>query len=247
MGRGTRITLLILPAAVAVPVLALYGPVAQDPAYHDFADQRVVAGVAHFGDVITNLAFVLVGLWGLSLRPPIDYAVFFVGVLFTGIGSGYYHLDPNNASLAWDRAPMTVAFMGLMAALIRERVSETWGRRLLWPLVAFGLWSVWYWARTDDLRPYIVAQYVPLATVLLLLLLYPGPSKAIWLAGLGYAAAKVAEWLDWPVFEATGHITGHNLKHVFAALGTAAIASMLSKRKKEASHAAPERAPPTAV
>ncbi len=234
MGRGTRITLLILPIAVAIPVLLLQGPIPQDPAYHDFADTRMVAGVQNFGDVATNLAFVLVGLWGLSLRPPIDYTVFFVGVLFTGVGSAYYHLDPNNASLAWDRAPMTVAFVGLMSALIRERVSERWGRALLWPLVAFGLWSVWYWARTDDLRPYIIAQYVPLMTVLLLLLLFPGQSKAIWLAGLGYAAAKVAEWLDWPVFEATGWVTGHNLKHIFAALGTAAIAAMLARRKREA-------------
>ena len=234
MGRKARILVLLLPAVAAIPVLLAHGPIPQDPAYHDFADQRMVAGIAHFGDVVTNLGFVLVGIWGLSLRPPTDYKVFFLGVLLTGIGSGYYHLDPNNATLAWDRAPMTMAFMGLMTALIRERVSERWGRWLLGPLVAFGLWSVWYWSRTDDLRPYIVAQYVPLVTVLLLLLLFPGPSGAFWLAGLGYAAAKVAEWLDGPVFEANGILSGHNLKHVFAALGTAAIAAMLARRQRVA-------------
>lgn len=232
MSRNARLAVAFLPWLLAVPVLWLHGPVAQDPSYHDFADQRIVAGISHFGDVVTNLAFVIVGIWGLSLRPQADFAVFFLGVLLTGIGSGYYHLDPNNASLAWDRAPMTMAFMGLMTALIRERVSERWGRLLLGPLVLFGLWSVWYWARTDDLRPYILAQYGPLLTVLLLLVLFPGPSLAYWMAGIGYAGAKVFELLDEPILEATGFVSGHNLKHLFAALGTAAIAVMLTRRKR---------------
>jgi hypothetical protein len=227
--------LVLLPILAAVGVLVLVGPVPQDLAYHAFADQREVAGIPHFGDVITNVAFVIVGLLGLALRPAPDYAVFFLGVLLTGAGSAYYHVEPTNASLVWDRAPMTMAFMGLAAALIRERVSEVWGRRLLLPLVSFGLWSVWYWARTDDLRPYILAQYAPLWAVLSILLLFPGPSRAFWLAGLAYAGAKVAELLDRPIYEATGFVTGHNLKHVLAALGTAAIVVMLTRRRTAAS------------
>jgi len=234
MNRGTRIFLAILPTLVAVPVLLLLGPIPQDQAYHAFADQRIVMGIPHFGDVVTNVGFVLVGLWGLGLRPSLGYAVFFLGLLLTGIGSAFYHLHPDNASLAWDRAPMTVAFSGLLAAVMSERVDERLGRRLLWPLTLFGLWSVAYWARTDDLRPYILAQYGPLLTLFALLLLFPGPSKWIWLAGLGYAAAKVAAFLDRPLFDATGLVSGHNLKHVLAALGTAAIAWMLVKRSREA-------------
>ena len=234
MSREVRIALLILPIVLGAVVLLVIDPIPQDQAYHDFADTRTVAGIANFGDVVSNLAFVLVGLWGLSLRPPTDYTVFFFGLFLTGIGSAYYHLDPTDASLAWDRAPMTVAFMGLLCALIRERVSERWGRRLLWPLVAFGLWSVWYWSQTDDLRPYALAQYGPLLCVLLLLLLFPAPSRPIWLAGIGYAAAKVAEFLDHAVLDGTGVVSGHNLKHVFAALGTAAIAWMIAQRRREA-------------
>ncbi len=237
MNRATRVALTLSPLLVLVPVLWLHGPVEQDLAYHDFADQRTVAGIPHVGDVLTNLAFVIVGIWGLSLRPPTDYAVFFFGVLLTGIGSGYYHLSPDNATLAWDRAPMAVAFMGLLAALIRERVSPTWGRRLLWPLVFFGIWSVWYWAKTDDLRPYILTQYGTLMTVLMLLVVFPGPRWGFALAGLGYAAAKTAEILDRPVYEATGFASGHNLKHLFAALGSAAIVLMLMARRRDAASA----------
>ena len=229
--RRVRVVLVLLPILVAVPALWLYGPITQDPAYHDFADQRTVAGIPHFGDVITNLALVIVGVWGLLRRPPVDDAVFAIGVLLTGVGSAWYHLGPTDASLAWDRAPMTVAFLGLTAAVIRERVSAPWGRRLLWPLVAFGLWAVGYWTHTGDLRPYVLAQYVPLLTILLMVLLFPGPSRGIGWAGLGYAAAKAAELLDGPIWTATGIVTGHNLKHVLAALAAAAIVKRAPRRR----------------
>ena len=82
-------------------------------------------GIDNFFDVISNLGFLIVGMVGLvivfggraqfefrSERWP--YAVFFLGVLLTALGSGYYHLAPDNESLFWDRLPMTIAFMGLV-------------------------------------------------------------------------------------------------------------------------------------
>ena len=223
--------LVLLPTLVVVPLLWSNGPIAQDPAYHDFADQRVFLGVPHAGDVLSNIAFVLVALIGLSLSQPIDYTVFFFGLLLTGIGSGHYHLAPDDAGLALDRAPMTAAFMGLTAAVIREHVSATWGRWLLWPLVIFGLWSVEHWMRTGDLRPYVVTQYVSLLTVFMALLFFPGPARMLWLAGVGYGLAKLCEHHDWEIWEATGHVvSGHNLKHGFAALGTLAVVWMLARR-----------------
>jgi len=46
--------------------------------------------------------------------------------------------------------------------------------------------------------------------------------------------AKVAELLDRSVFGATGFASGHNLKHVLAALGTLAILWMLVRRRAAA-------------
>ena len=43
----------------------MLGPIAQDPGYHLFKDQRTIFGVPNFWNVITNLPFLLVGVAGL--------------------------------------------------------------------------------------------------------------------------------------------------------------------------------------
>ena len=130
-------------------VTALVPPVAQNPAYHHFADQRALLGVPNFLNVVSNLPFLLagaLGFWSLAggrragrtdtfitpeERQP--YWPFFTGVALTGVGSAYYHWRPDNTTLFWDRLPMTVAFMGLLASVIGERISRGAGRRALWP------------------------------------------------------------------------------------------------------------------
>ena len=39
--------------------LGFLPPIAQDPLYHAFADQRALLGVPHFWNVVSNLPFVL--------------------------------------------------------------------------------------------------------------------------------------------------------------------------------------------
>ncbi|MGB5641349.1 MAG: hypothetical protein WBM63_19760, partial [Sedimenticolaceae bacterium] len=47
-----------------------------------------------------------------------------------------------------------------------------------------------------------------------------------------YATAKIAEFLDYEIFDLSqGFITGHNLKHLLAAAGTAWILRMLWMRR----------------
>jgi hypothetical protein len=87
------------------------------------------------------------------------YAALFAGTALTAIGSAYYHLAPGNWPLVWDRLPMTVGFMGLLTAVLAERVGHRIARRLFVPLVVFGAASVAYWYRSEgrgagDLRPY---------------------------------------------------------------------------------------------
>jgi hypothetical protein len=237
------VVLAVLIAAIAV--VLVQPPIPQDPRYHELADRRALLGIPNALDVLSNLPFALVGLVGLAatLRLPAGwlrwpYAAFFGGVLLTAFGSAYYHLAPGNARLVWDRLPMTLAFMGLLAAVVAERVSERLSRWLLVPLLAAGAFSVLYWYRGElrgagDLRPYALVQFGSLLLIVLLLLLYRGgPGGTAYLAaGLAvYGAAKALEWADAPIFELGRVVSGHTLKHLAAAAGAGAVAAMVRRR-----------------
>jgi len=237
----------IVGAALAGSLLAAFtrAPFPQDPAYHAFADRRSLAGVPNFWNVVTNLPFLLVGLFGLSrlgrLRRPAlrtEFLLFASGVALVAFGSAYYHLAPSNATLVWDRLPMTVGFMALFTLVVRDRLSESIGRRALWPLLVLGASSVLYWYATElrglgDLRFYYVVQFLPMLLIPLILLTGRGAGglRAAWLwATLAlYVVAKQAESHDLALYETTGLLSGHSLKHlvascavfcaVFAALG----------------------------
>ena len=170
---------------------------------------------------------------GPSERAP--YIIFFLGVLFTCIGSGYYHWQPNDETLVWDRLPMTVAFMSLLAATIAERIDVRVGLRLLWPLVMAGIASVWWWRWRGNLWPYAAAQYFSILLIGLLMMLFPPrysrSMDLVWVTGL-YMLAKVAEALDFRIFGWGSLISGHTLKHLIAALAVYWIFRMLAKRSR---------------
>jgi hypothetical protein len=143
-------------------------------------------------------------------------------------GSAWYHLAPDNARLVWDRMPMTVAFMTLLAAAVADRISWLAGRALLWPLVVAGIGSIAWWIRGEaaghgDLRAYGLVQFLPMLLVPLILLLWRGEgiaAKRLWMALAAYAVAKAAEHFDAQILAAGGFLSGHGLKHLAAALAT---------------------------
>ena len=137
---GLTVTLTVYVTAV-VGLTFLLDPIPQDPAYHQFADQRTLLGIAHAGDVLSNLCFLAVGAAGLffllrgdshsgMFSDPSEhrpFLVFFAGVLLTGVGSAWYHLNPTNASLLLDRLPMTLVTAGFTAAVAGERLGSRMG------------------------------------------------------------------------------------------------------------------------
>ncbi len=107
--------------------------------------------------------------------------MFFLGALLTCFGSACYHLAPDNLRLVWDRLPMTLGFSGLVAAAVTERVDPTLGRRLLWPLLALGVFTVLYWYGTEragagNVMPYGVYQGWSVLVIVLLIVWFPRPS-----------------------------------------------------------------------
>ena len=244
---------LVLVAAIFV-VVAFYisAPVPQDPAYHAFADDRILFGIPNFLNVISNLPLLFFGVWGMSYvlrhgdnncmpRMRSAYLVFFAGVLLSALGSGYYHIAPDNETLIWDRLPMTIAFAGLFAVILGEFVSVLAARRLLIPLLFAGAASVTYWAITEasgsgDLRPYAVVQFLPMLIIPVILLLFRSPFAStgpFWLIIVFYLLAKVFEHFDAAIFGDGEWVSGHTLKHVFASFAPLALLCALRLRNRE--------------
>jgi hypothetical protein len=241
-----------LALAVAVGIAALLIPREPQPlSYHHFADQRRWLGVPHFGDVASNLLFFVAGLWGLAFlsgkssrdqfmdpRERWPYVFVFAGLLLTAFGSAYYHLAPDNARLVWDRLPMTIVFMPLVAALIAERIGVKLGLWLLPVLIAIGVGSVIAWHLSEergsgDLRFYGAVQLYALLALLAALLLPPRYTRGADLLVVAslYMLAKIFEAADRQIFSLGRVLSGHTLKHLAAGAAGFWILRMLQKRR----------------
>jgi hypothetical protein len=234
-------TLALLVLAPLLCLLVVYGaPIPQDRGYHLFADNRTCLGVPNFGNVASNVLFLIVGVAGmLACRAAAtgasrSWMVFFLGVALVFFGSGYYHRAPDDDSLVWDRLPMTLAFMGLLAALLSEHLDERIELPLLLSAVAVGIASVVLWKHTDDLRVYIWVQLVPLLVIPFAIAAFPGryTHRHYLLYGVGlYALAKAAEYYDHGIYALTaGTLSGHSLKHLLAAAAGLCVYLMLRRR-----------------
>ena len=234
--------LLALLAFGSLGLMLSLPAIRQDSAYHLFADRRILCGGPNFWDVASNVPFLLVGIAGLKsclgsglMTGRSSWIVLFAGVSLVSVGSGIYHWDPNNATLVWDRLPMTIAFMGLFVALLAEYVHARLGSVLLIPMLLLGLSSVLYWERADDLRLYIWVQLIPLLTIPAVMLLFRARYSHSWLLApaLGlYVLAKVAEIYDREFFALTGgQFSGHSLKHLVASTGCLVVLWMLRIRR----------------
>ncbi|MBI3919450.1 MAG: ceramidase domain-containing protein [Betaproteobacteria bacterium] len=246
-GAGTRRqwrawTLVLVVLAPLVVMMLVLDPIRQDPAYHLFADYRSYCGVPNFLNAVSNIPFLIVGAIGLAfcLRNPVpgalrSWQVFFLGVALVFLGSGYYHWAPDNRTLVWDRLPMTIAFMGLFAALLAEHMGAGLERVLLAPAVAVGIASVAWWAYSDDLRFYGWVQFAPLLAIPFALAAYPAryTHRRYLLYGLAcYLLAKVAEFYDPEIFTLTSRaLSGHSLKHLVSAVAGYYVFRMLQLRQ----------------
>jgi hypothetical protein len=246
--RWGRLAILGAWTVIAAAAAALLPRLAQDPAYHAFADQRPLGPLPNAAAVLSNLAFVAAGIAGLlAVRPGLArfadprerraWVAFFGSVALVGPGSAWYHLAPSNGSLFWDRLPMATAFAALLVAVLAERLGPA-ATRWLAPLLAASAGTVLYWWVTEgrgigDLRPYAFAQYYPMAALPLAIALFPEryDGGAAWIAGLGlYGLAKAAELSDGALLRATGLLSGHTLKHLLAAAAVLVFAVMVRRR-----------------
>ncbi|VAW65569.1 hypothetical protein MNBD_GAMMA11-2855 [hydrothermal vent metagenome] len=231
----TLITITLLASVITIFSLP---PIAQITSYHTFSDQRTILNISNFYNVLSNLPFLIVGLYGLySLlisrklycadEFKIAYILFFTGVTLVSAGSVYYHLMPDNQTLIWDRIPIAITIMALLSIVISEFISLRIARWLLFPLIITGILSVYYWqlsesSGTGDLRAYILVQALAALLTTVIILNFKSKytsSMGYWWVLISYALSKFLEYFDEEIHLFTGFISGHSLKHIIIAAG----------------------------
>ena len=134
---------------------------------------------------------------------------------------------------------MTLAFMGLVSAMISERVSVPAGFYLLPLLLLLGAGSVVLWWYSEargvgDLRFYAAVQ-VYAVLIMPVLLLLPARYTRSWdfaVVFCFYVMAKILEIADRGIFSLDRQtISGHTLKHLTVGAAGFWILRMLQKRQ----------------
>lgn len=258
LSRKARVALLMGAFALMAGVLIWCGPIAQDPAYHNFADRRAWLGVSNFGDVASNAAFTIAGLHGFyalwrlegehalaNNRVTWPFLAFFLFVILISAGSAWYHLAPDNDRLFWDRLPIAIALTAWFAGMIADRIDMRFGVFICLPLfMTFGAFGTIYWITTEnagagDLRLYALAQFFPLLALPLLCWLFPkarytGHGYLPWVY-FWFCASKALEHFDGQVFtQAADTVSGHSLKHLALALAVLVTVRMIENNARKA-------------
>ena len=215
--------------------LWLLPPIPQNQDYHQFADQRTLFGIPNFWNVVSNLPFIAIGAVGLlRCRDDLASTMIFAGIFLTGFGSSYYHWNPNDDTLFWDRLPMTLAFSAILATAVangstRKPARSCCGRCSRWACSACS-----GGAATGDLRLYGWVQFFPCLALPVMFVLFPPKYTGTfyWIvAAVLYALAKLFEYQDGAIYSAGHLLSGHTLKHLAAAGACFAILRYYQTRK----------------
>lgn len=152
------------------------------------------------GDVVSNLGFLVVGVYHAY------YWDFFFGIygVMVALGSTYYHLNPTKETLFWDRFPMVVELSCVLSMALDVS---------FWPLYLFNFAALVLWDATNNLLLYAACQLAPC------LMLGIHGCYGMRLVIFFYFLAKLAEDNDKAIWQWTRHtISGHTCKHLLAAL-----------------------------
>jgi hypothetical protein len=223
--------------AAIILVFAFLPPWPQNPGYHRFADARTFAGIPNALNVLSNVAFLIPGIMLLRSRIKGDraaIAVYALGTIATAFGSAYYHLNPNDRTLVYDRIGITIALAGFVALVAEDRIGA-YVRPILCAWLVAGLASIAIWIGAADLRLYGAIQGLSLVLCAFMAAAFePRTVHAkLWIVLAGYLVAKAAETFDKQIYAATSSmVSGHTLKHLAA--GAAIYVSVLWLRERGA-------------
>jgi len=247
MKHQHKLILLCSIAIIGIIVVFSMPPIAQDTNYHNFTDSFQLFNIPNFYNVISNIGFIILGVFGLIKTLPKNnknnLLYFLIGGIFlTGIGSGYYHWNPNNITLVFDRLPMVIVFMTFFTFIISNYITPKNYKTYFSLLLGTGIISVLYWCYTEsldtgDLRPYALVQFLPMLLIPIILLLYKkrnNNSYYIFPVLVFYALAKLCEHFDKLIYTVLKeNISGHSIKHLFAAVAAYYIYKWMHSLQKD--------------
>lgn len=235
--RATQLPFEVIAyALIAILTLGAFSfqPIPQAQSYHRFADTHALWGIPNALNVLSNAAFLAVGVYGLLRRPRfslgrdvlLGLVTFLVGLVLICAGSAYYHWAPSDETLLWDRLPMSLAFLGVSFSLIAVQSRLRAAVLLYLALEGAGVAATLYGHLAQDLRFYAMCQVLPLILAVFsavrmwpIAAARPGARDLLW--GFGaYGLAKLAEHFDGDLYALThSAVSGHTLKHLLAAVG----------------------------
>ncbi len=213
--------------------LFAYGPIPQWTSYHDFADKRDFCGIPNFLDVTSNVSFLIAGLWMLKQMIKENKSFYYgmsISLILLFFGSAYYHFQPDNLRLVYDRLPIA-SFFSILFIFINHQLGIFKNHKFHFFYWLLSISSVIIWYLIDDLRFYALAQFFPLLMISTYFIIglfqkYLLKNQQIFTNStlisfailiFGYGISKIFESFDYEVlFYTQGLISGHTVKHILA-------------------------------
>ncbi|KAL2342221.1 hypothetical protein Fmac_010161 [Flemingia macrophylla] len=224
-------------------VLMIVTPaIPQSQEYHNFADHRTFFGIPNALNVISNFPFLVIGLIGLVLCHRGNYFrlrystvfVFSVVINFSLLAKMGILFVANTNTCAPKACKVNYGVgLASMSVWLQLQLDPHTTISSQMMLALFGIGCLFF----DDLRPYALIQFVPCIAIPLMAIMLPPmythSTYWLWAAG-SYLLAKVLEATDEVIYEWMHHIvSGHTLKHLFAAMVPVFLTFMLAKRTVE--------------
>jgi len=243
-----KLIFLFCITVICIAIVFTIKPIAQDIEYHNFIDSSSIFNIPNFYNVISNIGFIILGTLGLIKAPSTDTKsnlIYFLlgGIFLTGTGSAYYHWNPNNTTLVFDRLPMVIVFMTFFTFIIENYISAKNYKTYFTLLLTTGIASVLYWSYTEsigigDLRPYVLIQFLPMLLIPIILLLFKQKNNNthyIFPVLAFYILAKLSEHFDAFIYTLSNNtISGHSIKHILAAIAAYYIYKWMYSLQKTA-------------
>lgn len=250
--KQVKLKILLIIGMLLIGITCLLPRFPQSIGYHNFADKRVLFHISNFSDVVSNFPIFLVGVLGiigiiknrfnfLSIQEKRLWIIFFGAIIFVSIFSAFYHLDPNNIRLAFDRLAISLVLMSFLSLIFYERIDQNLAIKIAPYLIFAGVLSVIYWILSEsiekgDLRFYAMIQFGTIFIILAIFALFPSKYKNqsfLYYAVICFILSKFSEGYDKEIFRASDSwISGHTLKHILSALSLYLVYFYLQKRSK---------------